>query len=758
MGKKLNLYYEQLKNLMSAPPKTLDEAMVALKAKRQAAVPEEPRSEEERKRLDYSLKCGDQIMNRAAEKIKKEAAWDEAIRKISRVNKKPDLTIPKGTGDWMVSMMKTGNTWQDLVYNVTLAAQIGLCTGKLTVQETLKAYEEQRLQFGFRADDIPGFLYKAPQKILEELNKKIEQGQQQLEELDGSTDAILGGEASDEALNKAFEVVESDEIDLLLNAEGALDNIRGFEKTLPEKYPGKLPSAELDEWEKKWQAPDKKRIDSTREKAEQAGDQFYADLNQEAPAEENEERYSIDADLPFAREDEEENIKEGDKPPIVQDMNVQPLRVYTEEELKNLKNQALNDSLAPYRLNAQDNLRENNSGYTVYGSMGNTIILRVEEVKADDGSISFEIHDNAPGRYANYDLEERTRSAISKCHLLEEDEENREHTREFLDLREKLNALGDLKLSDQPNWAEATEASLRFEQFQKSLETFIDKQFDRHHRVNGLDGEVAYEATIRELKDFSSEKLHAIDAVIRHVATKNRLELSQQELGASISKAQADVLTEARYLSSPDDYLNFAIKWTGNIGKVKINYALRENAAANHERFSELRSIFDDFATINQQDGKKMEEILGKDRFAAGTKSKLLPEELTDSLAKSALACGVVKELLKMESQMNIKANPPIKELVDNGKLSEVIDMVKNSQSFGENYRALDLSDISEKELKNLLTGKSKGEYVPHPKEIAQDIMKIYLSRQRQAEQNAQQPERAPVDMRIKGPKQPVLK
>lgn len=43
MGKKFNLYYEQLKEMMSGqPPKSLDEAMATLKAQQRAEVPEAP--------------------------------------------------------------------------------------------------------------------------------------------------------------------------------------------------------------------------------------------------------------------------------------------------------------------------------------------------------------------------------------------------------------------------------------------------------------------------------------------------------------------------------------------------------------------------------------------------------------------------------------------------------------------------------------------------------------------------------------------
>ena len=90
------------------PPMNLQEAVAALKAEQQAAVPEAPRSEEERKRLNYSRKCSDQIMDRAAEKIRKEAAWEAAVKEVGKNSAKIDLQVSRGAGDWLVSMMKTG--------------------------------------------------------------------------------------------------------------------------------------------------------------------------------------------------------------------------------------------------------------------------------------------------------------------------------------------------------------------------------------------------------------------------------------------------------------------------------------------------------------------------------------------------------------------------------------------------------------------------------------------------------------------------
>ena len=93
MGKKLNLYYEQLKNLMSGqPPKTLDEAKQALQAQQQAKAPQDG---EARERFDYAQKCNNAIMDCAAEKIRKESAWDAAVKNVARLTRKPKEPLIK---------------------------------------------------------------------------------------------------------------------------------------------------------------------------------------------------------------------------------------------------------------------------------------------------------------------------------------------------------------------------------------------------------------------------------------------------------------------------------------------------------------------------------------------------------------------------------------------------------------------------------------------------------------------------------------
>ena len=837
MGKKLNLYYEQLKNLMSGqPPKTLDEAVEALKAQRPAAAPE---GEDERKRFDYAMKCDDQIMGHAAEKLKKEAAWDAAAKNVRKRSEKPDLQVSRGAGDWLVSMMKTGDDWQDKVYNEVLVAQVAFCTGQIGFKNVGQTYQGIRLYYDSAAtyesiqNDYLASIYNAPRQILEELDKKVEQGQRELAQLDGSADAILSGEAGDHVVESAYRTLESDAIDLLLNAKGALEDIKGFEKTLPEKYQNKIPAAELEQRQNELQVPDKERVDSARERAEQAGDQFYADLNQEAPAEENEERYSIDADLPFAMEDEEavsrENsinsnssnqerqsgddelpyfMEEGERSFSVEDDVIEeqpepkvpeqkeqakaPVRLTLAQKTV-LKNQRLNEFLEPYGLTWEDKDRKNTGAdRIVYRNekTGRTAILNVTEVDAADG-YKVEISDAAPGHIVNFDLAQRIGDVKGKVKLLETRED---HTVEYNKVVETWAALMEAELDNEPSLNQVKDVGNRFHLFGQALEKYIKM---RGNKPEPDQKQSWYMQTIKELRSLVSDKLDAIELVDNHIRTKNELELDGKELEAAIGAAQAKPKRKARSLGLPDTYIETAMKWSEKIsGMIEQHDEQTEkawDAAIKRARDAGLKNVtppepiplslfpvleqannMNSMADKNQlkillgapyydplsEDGAARAQENGRPKrtlYDAALEGKLGPRELADTLAKSALACEVAKELVKLESKMVEKVDPPIQSLINSGRLYDVVDMVKNSQSFGEHYRFLDLSTKPEGKKKDIMEGKV--EDVPKPEQVAKEIMKSYLDRQRQAQaQNAQQPKHAPVDMQIKGPKQPVLK
>ena len=721
MGKKFNLYYEQLKEMMSGqPPKSLDEAMATLKAQQRAEVPEAPRSEEEQKRLGYALKCSYQIMDRAAEKIKKEAAWDAAVKQVSKCASNPGLTISKGTGDWLVSMMNTGDAWQDRAYNAVLAAQMAYCTGKIGTDDIFQTIQVAYDPNNF-SKDFSNFVrengYNAPKKMLEALDEKIKQGQRQLEELDSSADAILGGEASGEVLNKAFEVVESDEIALLQTFKGALDDIRGFGKTLPEKYPGKLPAEELDKREKEWQSPDKARIDSTLEKVEQVADLSYALWNQQAQKEDdinmksgddeppyviegeeeeeeikeekqppvereneedfirknsinrnNQERRSGDDELPYVIEGEEEKEeikeeKQNDAPDNAPQQAAAPAQNLTRLQKQEVKERQLNEFLKPYGLKADDKfLRMTQADRTAYRKdTGEVIILRVTERETADG-YKVEISDNAPGCLVNYDLVKRLRTAKDQIANLEV---SRPHSKEYNNLEKRMKALEGLKFDDEPSPEQLKEAGNQFRLFKRSLEEYISLRQKFPEKRNDKNW---YKGAIKDLRSLAGGKLVTIELVDNHISTKNSRELDGKELDRAVAAAQKKGMRKTRGMGLPDTYIETAMKWSKNFTAKMGNWENERITAANLAREgirmqTEGLSVFFQTRELSKRQDLQTEKfelkiLLGQELWQMGCDQQVGPEELADTLAKSALACEVAKELVNLEKNLVQKGTP----------------------------------------------------------------------------------------------------
>ena len=737
-------------------------------------------------------------MDRAAEKIKKEAAWDAAVKQVSKCASNPGLTISKGTGDWLVSMMNTGEDWQDRAYNAVLAAQMAYCTGKIGTDDIFQTIQVAYDPNNF-SKDFSNFVrengYNAPKKMLEALDEKIKQGQRQLEELDSSADAILGGEASGEVLNKAFEVVESDEIALLQTFKGALDDIRGFGKTLPEKYPGKLPAEELDKREKEWQSPDKARIDSTLEKVEQVADLSYALWNQQAQKEDdinmksgddeppyviegeeeeeeikeekqppvereneedfirknsinrnNQERRSGDDELPYVIEGEEEKEeidegKQNDAPDNAPQQAAAPAQNLTRLQKQEVKERQLNEFLKPYGLKADDKfLRMTQADRTAYRKdTGEVIILRVTERETADG-YKVEISDNAPGCLVNYDLVKRLRTAKDQIANLEV---SRPHSQEYNNLEKRMKALEGLKFDDEPSPEQLKEAGNQFRLFKRSLEEYISLRQKFPEKRNDKNW---YKGAIKDLRSLAGEKLAAIELVDNHISTKNSRELDGKELDRAVAAAQEKGMRKTRGMGLPDTYIATAMKWSKNFTAKMGNWENERITAAKLAREgirmqTEGLSVFFQTRELSKRQDLQTEKfelkiLLGQELWQMGCDQQVGPEELADTLAKSALACEVAKELVNLEKNLIQKGNPPIGDLINGGRLYDVVNMVKNSQSFGEHYRCLDLSSGAEAQMDEIRKAKP-GDEPPAPSEVAKEIMKSYLAQQRQAAQNA---------------------
>ncbi len=323
-----------------------------------------------------------------------------------------------------------------------------------------------------------------------------------------------------------------------------------------------------------------------------------------------------------------------------------------------------------------------------------------------------------------------------------------------------MTVLEGLEFADTPSQKQAKEAYNQFSLFKNSLEKFVEMR-----KVHPEAGQKVgwYKETIQELKSFSRDKLIAIEMVFDHFATKNQFELDGKEIEAAINSAQQKEKHKARGLADPDVYINTAMEWSEQFASMTNEWEQGALAHAENRdfRFTGLASYFE---AINEAenfsakpDRAQLRVLLGKDTYMDAVAGIVGPEELADMLCKNALACEVTKELMKLETQMVQKGNPPIKDLVNGGQVFDVINMVKNSQSFAENYRFLDLSAKPKDTLQKIKEGGTKDDPMPKPEEVAKEILKSYLERQRQVAQNQKQADGNKNGLRVEKNGLPVL-
>ncbi len=783
-----DLYYEKLKAKMSGqPPMNLQQAMAALKAELQEARQnaDQGLNEQVRKRLDYSRKCSDALMDCAAERIRKETAWDTAVESIKKLFERnqrpnPDFKLSGGNGNWMVSLMKTGGTLLDEGYNEKLIAQMALCTGQIRSGEYNFIREMWHKSYNREVPEEANENYgpiiqqeqrNAAAELLDALEEKLRMGEQQWEAAEASVGTIIKLDADDDTLSNAFHIVESDEIRLLENVQTCFDDFEEFEENR------KLPEARRKQ-SQIWPPVEKARMAELREKAEQEAQMYYAAMLEKA-----------------AEEVPEEAPQE--EPPAGE-------KKLTQGQKTVLKNKRISEHLKPYGLTWTDMNRKNTGAdRIVYGKeTGETVILKVTEADAA-GGYKIEISDADPGRLVNFDLAERMSIAKSKVKYLEVDTYpdpttgELKHSAEYDDLCEKMTALEGVKLNDEPSLDQVKDAGNRFRLFGQALEKYIKMRAEHPEPEQRADW---YEGAIKELRSFVHDKLDAILLVDNHIRTKNARELDGKELEEAIGAAQAKGKRKRVIgISLPEGYIEAATEWSVYFADRIEQYDTQmKNAwdqAIERAKMDGTKKVtppepiaLDLFQILEQSnhankvaDRAQLKVLLGatyhdpadpdeagqaqkngKQRttlYDAALAGKVGPEELVDTLAKSVLACEVAKELMKLETQMDVQVEPPIKALIEGGRLYDVVDMVKNSQSFGEHYRALDLSGGVKSQL-DAIRNAEPGDEPPAPAVVAKEILKSYLDRQRQqADKPANKADEKQAQLPVEQRKaQPVLK
>ena len=277
-------YYNQLKAKMAGPPPlTLQNAVAALQAQQRLSAPQEGEALE---RYNYAQMCNNAIMNQAALRIQREATWDSTVQRVGTFTSQPWLQVPKGSGDWLVNEMKTDGSMESRVYNEKIVGQMALCTKRISREQFIDVRQNcytERDGGHITNESTMSLLQEVhdPQgQLLDALDQQIQRAQRQMDAIQQSVNIVFNLTSNQNALDQAFGIIESPEINTLHNAQNCLKDFKTFDA---EYQPAE---DTLKERQAAWPAGNKEQVNALREDAEKVGDQFYSDLKQEEPKQE----------------------------------------------------------------------------------------------------------------------------------------------------------------------------------------------------------------------------------------------------------------------------------------------------------------------------------------------------------------------------------------------------------------------------------------------------------------------------------------
>ena len=395
------------------------------------------------------------------------------------------------------------------------------------------------------------------------------------------------------------------------------------------------------------------------------------------------------------------------------------------------RQEAMQEYMRQYGLNFDDSYWENGSGYTLYENGRGTVrLVKTSEETAVDGNLYLQIEDDAPGSYVSFDLEKNLSDLKLKCYYLENKEP---HSEEYKQLNAAFQDLNDIRIGGNPDLDTVKNASNKFAFFQSCLKKFIKLYQDKPAPIS----KETYAENIDLLSKFADNKLFALNKLACHIETERTAGLDGREIEAAIDSAKNTISDKP---AAPDllvTYTDCATKYFKMMAPlVDAEY----QADLNKEPFAGLSEMF---RTINSPEVIALEEdlnaktdkeclrtLLGDEIYNKAVDGTIRADELTDRLGKIVLACSVVEQLMKLEGSFQNEEDRTIQNLVNAGKVTEIIGLVERSQSFGDEIRPLDLSDGNADHLATYITGGENQKSVP--KQVAKDIMKSYLDRQRQ--------------------------
>ncbi len=311
-------------------------------------------------------------------------------------------------------------------------------------------------------------------------------------------------------------------------------------------------------------------------------------------------------------------------------------------------------------------------------------LIGVDDLGVEQG-IQMKLNENVPGRYVDADLDQDMKRLLEQYRAAA----GENPSNAFAEIGAALNGLNGDRLGEKAEVVDCDRIGRKLRGLQKAAADYlaVDKDFV-------IDGAEACSTLANAVKKFTDKKLGQLDLVNRHIHTvqqqarKNEwAKDTYQRVAQTVATGELDAAMDAERGETKDEqFLEFRsdARIESYIFTKKNEYTLPQNAAAQEKNIEEF-------------------------------------EAQNDKINKDIVAARVVQELLNSEEKLfpNPKDRCMLRQLSCSGNVETLVHMVRESESFFENVRALELSDQNARD--NLIRD---GVHKKVAKDILQTVMK----------------------------------
>ena len=385
------------------------------------------------------------------------------------------------------------------------------------------------------------------------------------------------------------------------------------------------------------------------------------------------------------------------------------------------KNKSINKYLESRGLNINNRLPEfydyNKSGYTVFQNEQATCIIKIDTIKNKKGN-QYKIDDASSKNYAYYNLKETIKDILKQTRQLKESKPFSDEYKKLITAASELAKI--LDDDDDPLKKSAEAARKAFFVYSEAIKNYAEKQEQREKLREDKEEELEEQQKIiiLALRTAATQKRYDLEIYQKHKETKiNNMADAKLKDGEDIQNSIEKIKTKSTAectCTSIDNlagYSHAAMTWFEEIGKLNANniadfrkkYA--EPTEADKKRLDALKYIL----------GERMYKVLLGETIKVDKKEIKIDnfdaEEYADFIGKKIIAAGVAQEIINLEED-DTKLKESITELIQAGKISEVVKMIQDTQGYGDNVRYCDFSSGKLEDLQKFLKGSDEEEAI----------------------------------------------